>query len=323
MATAATKTFDISTMAEDVEDVIYNISPMDTWMFTNAKKKKASNRYHQWVNDALATPAANSQIEGDDASYSTAATHTVFGNYLNVSRKTVEVSGTADAVRQYGVAEKFAYEIAKVGKELKRDIEVMLLGNQASTAGAKASARVSAGLETMIAGNRILAGGAANTTGTTPGFSGTTFAAPTDGTAASLTEAVLNSALQAAWEDGGDPSIILCGPVAKRQIAGFGGAQAYAGFYNPNQKEAQGAVIAGISAYISDFGSHKVMLSRYCRGRTLFALDPDYVSMAWLRPIKYESLAKVGDGQRGMIIGEWTLVADNPNAHAKVQDILV
>ena len=322
MAEAATKTFDLSTMAEDVEDIIYNISPMDTWAFTNLKRKKASNRYHQWVTDVLATPAANSHLEGDDATYSTAATHTVLGNYTNISRKTVEVSGTADAVKQYGVAEKFAYEIAKVGKELKRDIETMLLGAQASTIGAKASARVAAGLETMISGNRILAGGSANTTGTTPGFSGTTWAAPTDGTQATLAESVLNSALQAAWEDGGDPSIILCGPSVKRQIAQFAGAASFAGFYKPNQGAANGAVISGVDTFVSDFGSHKVMLSRYCRARTLFCVDPEYVSMAWLRPIKYEALAKVGDGSRGMILGEWTLVSDNPNAHAKVQDLV-
>lgn len=321
MAQAATKTFDITTMAEDIEDVIYNISPMDTWAFTNFKKKKASNRYHQWVTDALATPAANSQLEGDDASYTTAVTHTVYGNYTNISRKTVEVSGTADAVKQYGLAEKFAYEIAKVGKELKRDIETMLLGNQASTAGAKASARVSAGLECMISGNRTLSA-ATDTTGTTPGFSGTTWAAPTDGTTASLTETVMQTALQAAWTDGGDPSVILCGPALKRQIAGFAGANKFAGFYNPKQGASQGMVIGGVDVYISDFGEHKIMLSRYCRSRTLFALDPDYVSMAWLRPIKYEALAKVGDGSRGMLIGEWTLVCDNPDAHAKVQDLV-
>jgi hypothetical protein len=323
MAEAATKTFDLSTMAEDVEDIVYNISPMDTWAFTNLKRKKATNRYHQWVTDALAAPAANSHLEGDDAVYTsaTAATHVVLGNYTNISRKIVEVSGTADAVKQYGVAEKFAYEVAKVGKELKRDIEAMLLGAQASTIGAKATARVAAGLECMIAGNRILAGGANNTTGTTPGFSGTTWAAPTDGTQATLAENVLNQALQAAWEDGGDPSIILCGPSVKRQIAQFAGATSFAGFQN-NQGRSLGAVIGGVDVYVSDFGNHKVMLSRYCRARTLFAVDPEYVSMAWLRPIKMETLAKVGDGTRAMMIGEWTLVADNPSAHAKVQDLV-
>jgi hypothetical protein len=322
MAASATKTFDLTTMAEDIEDVIYNISPMETWAFNNLKRKKATNRYHQWVNDALATPAANSQLEGDDATYTTAATHTVYGNYTNISRATVEVSGTADAVKQYGLAEKFAYEIAKVGKNLKRDIELMLLGEQASTIGGKASSRVAAGLETMIAGNRILAGGANNTTGTTPGFASTVWAAPTDGTQATLTELTLQTALEAAWTDGGDPSVILCGPAVKRQIAAFAGATAFAGFQN-NQGRSLGAVIGGVDVYVSDFGSHKIQLSRYCRSRTLFCIDPEYVSMAWLRPIKFTSLAKVGDGTRGMILGEWTLVADNPNAHAKVQDITV
>jgi hypothetical protein len=40
-ATGTTDTTDLTGMAEDIEDVIYNITPMDTWFFTNAKRMKA------------------------------------------------------------------------------------------------------------------------------------------------------------------------------------------------------------------------------------------------------------------------------------------
>jgi len=114
--------------------------------------------------------------------------------------------------------------------------------------------------------------------------------------------------------------VIVMGPFQKSKVAGFTGATAYAGFYN-EQGKSEGAVIGGVSVYVSDFGNHKIVLSRYVRTRTVFCVDPEYVSIAWLRPIKYRELAKTGDATSGQIIGEWTAVCDNPEAHSKIADL--
>ena len=53
-----TDTFDLIGLAEDVEDIIYNISPTDTPAFTMAKRIKATAVNHQWQTDALAAAAA-------------------------------------------------------------------------------------------------------------------------------------------------------------------------------------------------------------------------------------------------------------------------
>jgi hypothetical protein len=322
-ATGTTDTYDLVGLAEDVEDLIFNISPTDTPLLSMAKRKKATATNHQWQTDSLAATAANRAIEGDDSTYATATPTTMLSNYAQISKKTVMVSGTADAVRKYGRKEEFAYQIAKKGKELKRDIEAAMCGNQASSAGGSATARSSAGLESMISGNRILP--TTSGTGTTPGYSAGVWAAPTDGTAtgagSTLTEDYLFSALEAAWTDGGDPSTILVGTFQKRKIAAFAGANKFAGFYNPKQGAAQGMVIGGVDLYVSDFGEHKIKLDRFMRTRTVLCVDPDYVSVAWLRGIKFEERAKTGDATRGELLCEWTLVADNPDAHGKVQDL--
>lgn len=313
-------TYDLIGIAEDVEDAIFTISPKETPFLSMAKRKKASNTLHQWQTDALAAAAANRQVEGDDASFTTATPTTMLSNYTQISRKTVIVSRTADTVKKYGRAKELARLVTKYGAELKRDIEFALVQNQASSAGGGATARSSAGLESMIAGNRIVASG--NTTGTTPGYSGGVWSAPTDGTATvTLTEALLISALDAAWTDGGDPSIIMVNSGVKNDIAGFGGASKFAGTYVPNQGKSQSMVIGGVDLYISDFGEHKIMLNRHVRTRTLFAIDPEYVSVAFLDGIKMEDLAKTGDAEKKMLITEFCLVGDNPDAHAKVQDL--
>lgn len=321
--TGTTDSYDLVGLAEDVEDVIHNISPTDTPYYTMAKRGKATNTLHQWQTDSLAAAAANRAIEGDDSTFATASPTTMLSNYTQIVKKTVMVSGTADAVRKYGRKEEFAYQIAKKGKELKRDVEFALTQNQASSAGGSATARSSAGAESMIAGNRILP--TTSSTGTTPGYSSGTWSAPTDGTAtgagSTLTEEYLRQALEAAWTDGGDPSVIMCGPFQKKQIAQFAGASAFAGFYNPNQKEAQGAVIGGVDVYVSDFGKHSVKLNRFMRTRTVLCLDPDYVGIDWLRGIRFEERAKTGDATKGELLGEFTHVMGQPDAHAKIQDL--
>ena len=317
-ATGTTDTFDLVGLAEDVEDIINNISPTDTPLYTMAKKKKASAVFHQWQTDALAAAAANRAIEGDDSTYATATPTVMLGNHCQIAKKTVMVSGTADAVRKYGRKEEFAYQIAKKGKELKRDIEFSLVQNQVSSAGGSGTARSSAGIEVMITNRQL---GTGNTTGTTPGFAAGVWGAVTDGTAATMVETDLTSALDLAWADGGSTDVIMVGSALKRRIASFAGASTYAGVSVNQGRSSQGVIVGGVDLYISDFGEHKIMLNRYMRTGTVLCLDKDYVSVAMLRPIKFEERAKTGDATRGELLCEYTLVGDNPDAHAKVQSV--
>lgn len=318
-ATGTTDSYDLVGIAEDVEDVIFNISPEETPFLTMAKRTKVTNTLHQWQTDSLAAAAANRAIEGDDSTYATATPTTMLSNYTQIAKKTVMVSGTADSVRKYGRKEEFAYQIAKKGKELKRDIEFALVQNQVSSAGGSGTARSSAGIEAMISGNRIL--GTGNTTGTTPGYAAGVWGAVTDGTATAMTEGDLVSALEAAWTDGGDASVVMVNATLKRKIATFGGASKFSGVQVSGPRNAQAVVIGGVDLYISDFGEHKIMLNRHMRTGTLLALDPEYLSVGFLRPIKFEERAKTGDATRGELLTEFTLIGSNPDAHAKIQAV--
>ena len=316
--TGTTQTYDLTGLAEDIEDVIYNISPTATPLFTMAKKKKADGKFHQWQTDALAAAAANAQVEGGDATFAAASPTTLLGNYTQIFAKTVMVSGTADAVKKYGRAEEFAYQIAKKGKELKRDIEYSLVRNSHSTAGAAASARLSAGIESMIVGNAQESGA----TTTTPAYASGLWGTPTDGTSATLTEAIVVAALQMAWADGGDPSVIMANATAKHKFASFAGASTFAGTYDAQRGKAQGMVVGAVDVYVSDFGSHRIVLNRHQRDEVILCLDPDHVAVATLRPIKYTELAKTGDADKGQILTELCLVVTNPDAHAKIHNFV-
>lgn len=311
MAVSATNTFTGKGIAESFDDVISNISPEETPLLSMCKRASAGQTYHQWQTDALAAPAANAQLEGDDASFATLAATTVLGNYTQISRKTVQISGTYEAVKKYGRKSQLAMQLMKAGKELKRDIDYALSRNQASRAGSAGTARLSAGIESWISGNRVKQ----NTGATTPGFSGGTVSAPTDGTAKTFTEAVFKTALSAAWTDGGDPSVVLMSATNKARFSAFSGI---ATKYN-DVKNNVATIVAAADVFVSDFGNHTVRLSRQVRDNAVLCLDPDYLSVAFLRPIQKSALANTGDSEKQLLVAEYTLVVNNPDAHAKVQ----
>jgi hypothetical protein len=315
MAESATNTYTGKGIAESFEDIIFDISPEDTPLLSLAKRMSAGQTYHQWQTDALAAAGPNRSLEGDDSSFATLAATTVLGNYTQISSKTVQISNTYDVVRKYGRKSEVAYQLMKAGKELKRDMEYAIVRNQASSAGGAATARSSAGVESWIT-NRVLATG--STSGTTPGFSNGTVAAPTDGTSVTFIEADLKSALQLAWTDGGEPSLILMSATNKARFSGFAGI---ATKFVDVQVKTQATITGAADVYVSDFGNHTVKLDRFMRDQVVLAVDPGYVGLASLRPLSKEELAKTGDSTKWLLTAEYALVVQNPDAHAKVQNV--
>lgn len=315
MAVSSTNTYTGKGIAESFEDVIFDISPEDTPLLSLAKRMSAGQTYHQWQTDALSAAATNTQIEGNDSSFATLAATTVLGNYTQISSKTVQISGTYDVVKKYGRKSEVAYQLMKAGKELKRDMEYAIVRNQASSAGGAATARSTAGIESWIT-NRVLATG--STSGTTPGFSGGTVAAPTDGTSVTFVEADLKSALQLAWTDGGEPSLILMSATNKARFSGFSGI---ATKFNNVQGTTQATITGAADVYVSDFGNHTVKLDRFMRDEAVLCIDPGYVGLASLRPMEKVELAKTGDSSKWLLTTEYALVVQNPDAHAKVQNV--
>lgn len=317
--TGTTDTYDLVGIAEDVEDVIHDISPTETPFLTMCARGKADNIYYQWQTDALEAAGSNRQIEGDDASYATVTPTTMLANSTQISRKTLMISRTANRVRKYGRGAELAYQLVKKGKALKRDVEYALVRDQGSSAGGSGTARSSAGIEAMIPGNVIV--GTGNTTATTPGFAAGAWTAPTDGTiaaAGSLLEDNLKSCLELVWQDGGESPIIMTNTFQKKKMAGFVGAAKFLGNQVDSGRTQLGVIIAGVDVYVSDFGEHRIKLNRYMKQSTVLLLDPDQLKVAWIDGYMTEDLAKTGDADKKMMICEFTLAVGNPDGLGKI-----
>ena len=312
---------------EDLEDVIYDISPVETPFMTMAKRLKATNTFHEWQTDVLAAAATNAQIEGDDAASGTSVPTVRLGNYTQISSKYAVVTDTQAAVDSAGRSNEMSYQIAKRLGELKRDMELTLTQTQGSTAGSAASARTSAGLEswlTSTTGNATVGNSTSIGTGgnyTTPGYASGGFAGPTDAsTTATFTVTPLKRVIANCWTDGGNPGIIMVGGVQKQTVSGFTGI---ATLYREAGTTAKGTAIVGAAdIYISDFGEHRIVPNRFQRNKTAFVLDMDYWAVAYLRKVSQKEIARTGSSEKRFIDVEYCLVSMNQLASAKVADLV-
>ena len=122
---------------------------------------------------------------------------------------------------------------------------------------------------------------------------------PDDG----LTEDHVNGALRTIWETSGNkPDVILCGGAQKRRINAF--IQATQRFA-PGDERFKNLV----SVYESDFGTCRVLLSRYVPADAMLFLDSTKIAVVPLagRSFQYKALAVTGDYVSGELIGEYTL----------------
>jgi hypothetical protein len=155
-----------------------------------------------------------------------------------------------------------------------------------------------------------------STVATTPSAaSGIPTTALTDGTANTLTVTALNLALQGAWSNGGNPSVVLSTAKNKALIDAF---TSIATRFVDVDASTQSPIIGAANVYVSDFGRHTIVLHRYMRDVNVLCLDPNYWALAFLRRPMARELARTGDGTKYQIITEATLVARNPQASAKV-----
>jgi hypothetical protein len=304
--------FNAAGIRESLSDIISNVSPEEVPLQSNIGSENVSNTYFEWNTDTLAATSTAAVIDGDDvSSFDATSATTRVGNYTHILRRTTVVADNLSSQDLAGRNDELAYQLAKRGKELRRDIEATLTDNNAQVAGNSSTARETAGLGAWIATNDSLASDGASPTG--DGSDGRT-----DGTQRDLTEAMVKDAMQKAYTAGGQPSILMVGPHNKTVVSGFAGiaAQRY-------QAPSDGptTIIGAADVYLSDFGTLSVTPNRFMRERDAFLLDPEYASVCFLRPIQQVELAKTGDAEKRMVIAEFGLKVLNEQAHAGVFDL--
>jgi len=307
--------FDAVGAREDLSDVIYSISPTDTPIMSSIGKSKATGVYHEWQTDALAAATTNNAlVEGADATSATLSPSTRIGNYTQIVGKTVQVSGTLEAVDKAGRKSEKAYQLAKASAEIKRDIEAIITANQGQAVGSSSTARKMGSLLSYIKTNTN------EGSGTTAGVDPVTIGVSTrtDGTTRTFTETMLKDAIAKVFTSGGTPAALFVSPAQKQVVSGFTGLAAQR-YQVPTNGQA--TILAGADLYQSDFGVLQIVPNRFMRTRDALILDPEYAALAYLRPFQTNELAKTGDSDNTQILAELTLEVRNEAAHGGVFDL--
>jgi len=289
-----------NSIREDLSGVIESVSPEETPFYSACKKTKATATLHEFQTDALRAAGANAHIEGDATTAEARTATTRLGNRTQIFKNAVVIPDTDSGLTKAGKASEMAYQVVKVAKEQKLDIELALFANNASVAGNATTARELAGVPCWMTTNDSFL---TNSSGAAP--NGTGGARTDNGSTRNLDQALFDTTMESIWTAGGNPDTVYLSPFQMNKALGFTG--------NNNQRSQVQAgdqkVVKSLDVYVTPWGTVEFQPSRLIRGRDVFICQNDMWNVAVLRPTKNVELAKSGDNTTRQVVTELTLVS--------------
>lgn len=307
---------------EELAEAIYMITPEDTPLMTLLGREPVKSTHPEWQTDALATPANNAVVEGNEWSFTEFDPTARVGNYTQISEKTVAVTRTQDKTLKAGRKSELKRELKKKGKELKKDMEYALLQNNASVAGNSSTPREFAGFPAWLETNTNR-----GATGTDGGFNtGTGIVdAAGNGTLRAFAKDDLDDVIQQVYQSGGNMTTVMLSPYNKGVFSKFSGIAELRSNQNQGNKS-QLTIFAGADVYVSNFGvltvvPNRVMATDAGTARNVFVIDPDKAVVGIFDDIQLHEAAKTGDAERRVLNVEYSLIMRNEAAQGVIADV--
>ena len=239
----------------DMSEIITNIAPDDTPLFSRIGRTKATATTHEWLEDTLGEPRVNKQPEGYTYTTEAVSPRQRLYNYTQIMHRGIHVTQTQEVVLKYGLKSETAYQMQKTLKELAFDCEQALITQDTKAYGAMDEARQFGGLPYWIVTNNFTA------------------------SEGKLTFDEINNALEQTWNGGGKPSILLVSPRSKRIISTFTAGNVK--YMEGNKTHRLTQMIAVLE---TDFGTLQCLTDRFMPNDTIYGLSPEYMKKAFLRP---------------------------------------
>lgn len=278
---------------EDLSDIIKNISPTETPLYTGSGTDTATNTLFTWLEEELREPKENAAVEGADYVVDAGQEPVEKNNYTQIFTQGYGVSNTEQAVKKAGVKDVLGRRMRNAMSELGLDVEYAIINNVAKVAGSASVARQTGGIPALVTTN-VLANG---------------------GTTRPVTEALFNDAIQQAWAKGGKVNKAFTSGPNKRNISGFTGSATK----NVDAKDKR--LIASVDVYESDFGLVSIVAHRMMPNDSIFFIQTDMVDMHVLRPFKKGDLETRGDRKESAIVGEMGVVVRAEKSCAILTDL--
>ena len=322
--TATYDTYDARGLREELADTISNISPEETPFISAIGRSSVKSTHPEWQTDALATPStSNSYVQGDEFTYVDPTATTRVGNYTQISRKTLVVTNTLEVTDKAGRKSEIGYQMAKLGLELRKDQEAIVLSNQASLVGSSVVAPLLGGFPSWLTSNDSRGSG-----GSDGGFSsGTGYTvAATNGTQRAFSKTIMDTVMQAVYNSGGNAKTVICSPYVKSVFVTFMSDTNVAAFRYATDG-GKNTIVGNADMYEGPFGKVTIVPNRVMAAvgatlaRNVFFVDTEMASLGVLRPIEPVKPAITGDAVKRVLITEYTLKVNNQAAHGVAADI--
>lgn len=232
------------------------------------------------------------RLEGDDADYVGLLKLSNPYNFTSIYHKALKVAGTEEAIDQYGFDNAFSYQAQKAVPELLRLIERNLFWGVRAEGSATAP-RSAGGLLTFITNNSV------NQTG-------------------AITKASVDLLAENVMIDGGNPDLFVCHPSIANDIKALLDSSS---FVRVDQNPGGQFGMTPISRIQTQYGSMRMVVSRWCPTSHAFMLDSRKVGLYTLRPFGWKPLAVTGDSRKGEVVGEFSALVANDKAHGYLYNI--
>jgi hypothetical protein len=232
-------------------------------------------------------------VEGADARAARFKARSSKSNYTQIFDDSVQISGTAEAVTQYGISDLYGYEKAKKQLELALQLEKAVISGVGYENG---QVRQMKGIRNFIATNVTDAGGVA------------------------VDATKINDSLQAIYEAGGFASggnyKIIVPAKQKRAISAFDNNK----LYITQSENSRGAVV---DHFVSDFGQFEITLNNNLTSDELIIADANRIAIRPLigREFFHKFMGEKGDYTTGMLLGEYTLEFKQEKSHARIKGL--
>ena len=233
-------------------------------------------------------------LEGADARSAHSQSRSKPYNYTQVFEKTLQVSGTMQAVLAAGITSSEAeYQAQQRLKEIKIELErSLIMGTR--VVGSSSTYRSMGGLWHFISTNK------------------------TNASSAAISEANIEDDAKKCYDAGGNPNILLCNSTQAQKITNMYGSRVR----TDPEGILGGLQISRIKLPIAGSGELAILVNRWVPQHEYYILDGTKIKIGYLRQFFMEDLAKTGDSTKRQVIGEYTIIVYNEKAHARRYGLL-
>ena len=331
---------------EDLMQKIMDISDIPLPFTDRISSGSHTNSAPSWTLDRLLSPdLTNAVIDGADAGVDQSNLGIRVNQQSQISQKTLRVSVRSNDVSTVGFQNTMSYQLLMRGDELRRDVEAIMLSNQASVADDGAAvAGLSAGVNAWTVGTDIFGDPTGSADRGVGGLDGGWLDTPTDGLVASATLGTpralsltdIQDVAQSVWQLGGDPVLVMSRPLVIRSLSTFmftSSAQIATLDRDTSRNSPNEATQAlmSVNVLITDFGVTMSMIANRLQqamdapatdlNDSLFVMDPSQWQQSFLTGYNSAPLARTGTAVNAQISGDWTLKCLQWEAQGVVADI--